>query len=243
MPGSGSAPIDEMPMATVLIVEDEEHLRVTLDYNLRKAGYMVQVAGSGPEALARFDAAQPDLVLLDIMLPGYDGFEVCRRIRHISGVPILMLTARTDEIDTVVGLELGADDYIAKPFRMRELLARVGAALRRPVLGSEIIATRPAARVTAGDLVLDPSTHTARRGERFLTLKPRAFALLHFFMRHPGQVFSREQLLQQLWDDPFVGDARTVDVHVRWIREQIEDDPSQPQRLRTIRNVGYQFVG
>lgn len=230
-------------MATVLIVEDEEHLRVTLDYNLRRAGYTVQTAGSGPEALARFDAAQPDLVLLDVMLPGFDGFEVCRRLRQVSSVPILMLTARTDEIDTVVGLELGADDYIAKPFRMRELLARVGAALRRPVLGTERAALRPAARVTAGDLVLDPSTYTVRRGERRLTLKPRAFALLHFLMQHPSQVFSREQLLAQLWDDPFIGDARTVDVHVRWIREQIEDDPSQPQRLRTIRNVGYQFVG
>ena len=230
-------------MATVLIVEDEEHLRVTLDYNLRKAGYTVQTAGSGPEALARFDAAQPDLVLLDVMLPGFDGFEVCRRLRQVSSVPILMLTARTDEIDTVVGLELGADDYIAKPFRMRELLARVGAALRRPVLGTERAALRPAARVTAGDLVLDPSTYTVRRGARLLTLKPRAFALLHFLMQHPSQVFSREQLLAQLWDDPFIGDARTVDVHVRWIREQIEDAPSQPQRLRTIRNVGYQFMG
>jgi DNA-binding response OmpR family regulator len=230
-------------MSLVLIVEDEEHLRATLGYNLRKAGYDVQSAASGPEALARFDAAQPDLVLLDVMLPGFDGFEVCRRIRHVSSVPIVMLTARTDEIDTVVGLELGADDYIAKPFRMRELLARVGAALRRPLLGANASLARPDARLTAEDLVLDPSSYTAWRGERALTLKPRAFALLHFFMQHPGQVFSREQLLAQLWDDPFIGDARTVDVHVRWIREQIEDDPSQPQRLRTIRNVGYQFVG
>jgi DNA-binding response OmpR family regulator len=230
-------------MATVLIVEDEEYLRATLAYNLRKAGYDVQSAGSGPEALVQFQATNPDLVPLDVIIPGYDGFEVCRRLRQVSGVPILMLTARTDEVDTVVGLELGADDYIAKPFCMRELLARVGAALRRPGLGTERAVLRPAARVTAGDLVLDPSTYTVRRGERVLTLKPRAFALLHFFMQHPSQVFSREQLLAQLWDDPFMGDARTVDVQVRWIREQIEDDPSQPQRLRTIRNVGYQFVG
>jgi DNA-binding response OmpR family regulator len=230
-------------MTLVLIVEDEEHLRATLDYNLRKAGYAVQSAASGPEALARFDAAQPDLVLLDVMIPGFDGFEVCRRIRQASSVPIVMLTARSDVVDTVVGLELGADDYIAMPFRMRELLARVAAALRRPMLGAVSASARPAARLTAGDLVLDPSSYTARRGERLLTLKPRAFALLHFFMQHPGQVFSREQLLAQLWDAPFIGDARTVDVHVRWIREQIEDDPSQPLRLRTIRNVGYQFVG
>jgi len=231
-------------MAVVLIVEDEEHLRATLAYNLRKAGYDVQSAASGPEAVARFQAAQPDLVLLDVMLPGFDGFEVCRRIRKLSSAPILMLTARTEEIDTVVGLELGADDYIAKPFRMRELLARVGAALRRPLLGQGgPSSTHQALPLIAGDLELEPLTYTVRRGGRLLTLKPRAFALLHFFMQHPGQVFSREQLLQQLWDDPFIGDARTVDVHVRWIREQIEDDPSQPQRLRTIRNVGYQFAG
>ncbi|KPV54435.1 hypothetical protein SE17_03770 [Kouleothrix aurantiaca] len=231
-------------MATILIVEDEEHLRATLAYNLRKAGYAVHTAASGPEALLQFSSAAPDIVLLDVMLPGYDGFEVCRRIRQLSGVPVLMLTARTDEIDTVVGLELGADDYIAKPFRMRELLARVAAALRRPTLGKpaeEMVAYAPS--LVAGDLLLNPNTYCAQRGERTLTLKPRAFELLRFFMEHPQQVFSREQLLAQLWDDPFIGDARTVDVHVRWIREQIEDDPSQPRRLRTIRNVGYQFVG
>ena len=231
-------------MATVLIVEDEENLRATLAYNLRKAGYDVQTAASGPEAVLRFGATSPDLVLLDVMLPGYDGFEVCRRVRQVSDVPILMLTARTDEVDTVVGLELGADDYIGKPFRMRELLARVGAALRRPALGGAIpggIVPPPA--LTSGDLHLNPATYTAQRGERTLVLKPRAFELLRFFMEHPHQVFTREQLLAQLWDAPFVGDARTVDVHVRWIREQIEDDPSQPRRLRTIRNVGYQFMG
>lgn len=231
-------------MAAVLVVEDEEHLRATLAYNLRKAGYDVQVAATGLEAIAQFQAQQPDVVLLDVMLPGIDGFEVCRRIRQLSGVPILMLTARTDEVDAVVGLELGADDYIAKPFRMRELLARIAAALRRPVLGSASADHLPSATpLISGDLLVDPNTYVARRGEHVLTLKPRAFALLHFFMQHPGQVFRREQLLQQLWGDPFIGDERTVDVHIRWIREQIEDDPSHPQRLRTIRNVGYQFVG
>jgi DNA-binding response OmpR family regulator len=231
-------------MPTVLIVEDEEHLCATLVYNLRKAGYDVQTAASGPEAVLRFQATHPDLVLLDIMLPGFDGFEVCRRIRQASNVPILMLTARTDEVDTVVGLELGADDYIAKPFRMRELLARVAAALRRPLIGAARTGmVGPAPTLASGDLFLDPTTYIARRGEHVLTLKPRAFALLHFLMQHPGQVFSREQLLAQLWDDPFIGDERTVDVHIRWIREQIEDDPSHPERLRTIRNVGYQFVG
>lgn len=231
-------------MAMVLVVEDEEHLRATLAYNLRKAGYEVQTATTGSAANAMFQACQPDIVLLDIMLPGYDGFEVCRRIRQHAVVPILMLTARTDEIDTVVGLELGADDYIAKPFRMRELLARVAAGLRRPLLGASTSAdTNPLPALISGDLILNPATYTATRGARLLTLKPRAFALLGFFMLHRNQVFSRAQLLQQLWDDPFVGDARTIDVHVRWIREQIEEDPSQPQRLRTIRNVGYQFMG
>ena len=230
-------------MAKVLFVEDEENLRVAVGYAVRKDGHQVSYASSGLEALAAFHQAQPDLVLLDVMLPGLDGFEVLRRIRQISTVPIIMLTARVEEVDTVVGLELGADDYIAKPFRMRELLARVHAALRRTMLSAAatdaLAATAP---LQVGDLRLDPSTYTAFRGDRSLTLKPRAFALLQFFMQHPGKVFSREQLLQQLWHDPFIGDPRTVDVHIRWIREQIEDDPGQPQRLRTIRGVGYQFV-
>lgn len=229
-------------MTTILVVEDEEHLRATLVYNLRKVGYTVQTAESGPEAVAMAHTLPPDAILLDIMLPGFDGFEVCRRVRPLSAAPILMLTARTDEIDTVVGLELGADDYIGKPFRMRELLARLAAALRRPQLAT-MPEERLAPPVIAGDLWLDPTTYSARRGGRPLTLKPRAFALLHFLMTHPRQVFSRDQLLRQLWDDPFIGDPRTVDVHIRWIREQIEDDPSHPQRLHTIRNVGYQFVG
>jgi DNA-binding response OmpR family regulator len=229
-------------MSTVLLVEDEEHLRVTLAYTLRKAGYTVETATSGPEALERFQAVPPHLVLLDVMLPGYDGFEVCRRIRQRSSVPVLMLTARTDEVDIVVGLELGADDYIVKPFRMRELLARIGAALRRPLLGKGI-STEGRSVLTVGDLTLDSITHRAWRGTQLLTLKPRAFALLAFFMQHPDQVFSRDQVLEQLWDAPFIGDPRTVDVHVRWIREQIEDDPSQPQRLHTIRHVGYQLRG
>ena len=231
-------------MATVLVVEDEEHLRVTLAYNLRKSGYDVWTAASGPEAMTVFQTKPPDLVLLDVMLPGFDGFEVCRRIRQVSSIPIVMLTARAEEVDTVVGLELGADDYIPKPFRMRELLARISAALRRPLLGlPQPTQHRMASLISSGDLVLDPDAYIVRRNERQLVLKPRAFELLRFFMQHPGQVFTREQLLNYLWDDPFIGDPRTVDVHVRWLREQIEEDPSQPRRLRTIRNVGYQFVG
>lgn len=230
-------------MARVLLVEDEENLRAAVGYTLQKDGHTVHTAASGPEALAVFQQVSPDLVLLDVMLPGLDGFEVLRRIRQVSSVPVIMLTARTDEVDTVVGLELGADDYVAKPFRMRELQARVSAALRRAGLARDALVEDPAlAPLVLGDLRLDPATHQATRAGRSLTLKPRAFALLHFLMRHRGQVFSREQLLRQLWDDPFIGDPRTVDVHMRWIREQIEDDPSQPRRLRTIRGVGYQFV-
>jgi DNA-binding response OmpR family regulator len=176
------------------------------------------------------------------MLPGLSGFDVCRQIRRSSTIPILMLTARSDEIDTVVGLELGADDYIAKPFRVRELLARVAAALRRADLSHKNDAPSVGTLVS-GDLALNPATYRITRAGQPLILKPRAFALLHVFMQHPGQVFTRDQLLQQLWGDPFIGDPRTVDVHVRWIREQIEDDPSNPTRLRTIRNVGYQFSG
>jgi DNA-binding response OmpR family regulator len=207
---------------------------------LGKDGHEVRYATSGPEAVAAFQQASPDLVLLDVMLPGFDGLAVLRRIRQVSTVPVIMLTARADEVDTVIGLELGADDYIAKPFRMRELQARVHAALRRAGISAPEGA--PAAPLQAGDLLLDPSTFRVSRGERPLTLKPRAFALLQLFMQHRGKVFSREQLLQQLWESPFFGDPRTVDVHIRWIREQIEDDPSQPRRLRTIRGVGYQFV-
>lgn len=230
-------------MAHVLMVEDEENLRAAVSYTLRKDGHTVTTAATGPEALAAFQQQTPDLVLLDVMLPGFDGFEVLRRLRLTSTVPVIMLTARANEVDTVVGLELGADDYVAKPFRMRELQARVYAALRRAALGAGPGQLNvPSAAVELGDLRLDPATHLATRAGRSLTLKPRAFALLHFLMRHPGQVFSREQLLRQLWDEPFIGDPRTVDVHIRWIREQIEDDPGEPQHLRTIRGVGYQLL-
>jgi DNA-binding response OmpR family regulator len=224
----------------ILYVEDEDNLRAAVGYTLRKDGHEVHFAASGPDGLAVFQQLRPDLVLLDVMLPGFDGFELLRRIRQQSSAPVLMLTARVEEVDTVVGLELGADDYIAKPFRRRELLARVNAALRRAALGAGgAVAAGP---LHSGDLRLDPATHSAALGERAVTLKPRAFALLQFFMQHRGQVFTREQLLAQLWDAPFIGDPRTVDVHIRWIREQIEDDPSQPRRLRTIRGVGYQFL-
>jgi DNA-binding response OmpR family regulator len=228
-------------MTTVLVVEDEEHLRITLEYNLRRAGYAVATADSGPTALEQFDASAPDLVLLDVMLPGMDGFAVCRQIRQRSAAPILMLTARSDEIDAVLGLELGADDYIAKPFRVRELLARIAAALRRPLLGTG--GDAPPAPLVSGDLALNPVAHTLSRAGQPVALKPRAFALLQFFMQHPNRVFTRAELLQQLWGAPFIGDERTVDTHVRWIREQIEEDPGNPQRLRTVRMIGYQFVG
>jgi len=209
---------------------------------LRKAGYTVEMAASGTAALAAFQHRPPDLVLLDVMLPELDGLAVCHHIRQRQQVEGPALRRPLAVKPHQRGLELGADDYIAKPFRLRELLARVAAALRRPRLGDGVRSTT-APPLIAGDLTLDPAAHTARRGDRALTLKPRAFALLRFFMEHPNQVFTRDQLLRQLWDDPFIGDARTVDVHVRWIREQIEDDPSHPQYLRTIRNVGYQFVG
>ena len=226
----------------VLVVDDDIQLASLIAFTLRREGFQVFQAHDGLTALDAWASEAPDIVILDINLPGLSGDMVLQRIRAASATPVIMLTVRGDEDAVVHGLSLGADDYIAKPFRLRELLARVAAALRRPSLGNA--APQPIASIlSAGDLTLDPATHTACRGERTLTLKPRAFALLRFFMEHPNQVFSRDQLLRQLWDDPFIGDARTVDVHVRWIREQIEDDPSHPQRLRTIRHVGYQFVG
>ncbi len=183
-------------MSTVLVVEDEEHLRATLVYNLRKAGYDVHTAATGPEALSQFQRTAPDLVLLDVMLPGFDGFEVCRRIRRQSGIPILMLTARVDEIDTVVGLELGADDYIAKPFRMRELLARVSAAApaANPWEPSESDGPPVRRSLPAICFSIQPRIPSGALSDP-LMLKPRAFELLRFFMEHPHQVFTRDQLL------------------------------------------------
>ncbi|MBI3978423.1 MAG: response regulator transcription factor [Chloroflexi bacterium] len=230
-------------MAKVLVVDDEVNLLHSVAYSLRKEGYEVATAADGPSALTTAARERPDVVILDVMLPQMDGFEVCRRLRQTSTVPILMLSAKTDEIDRVVGLEVGADDYLTKPFSMRELLARVRAMLRRAqmIQRASAAAEEPAV-LRVGDLELDPARHQARRDGRPLALKPKEFELLAFLMRHPGRVFPAGELVEQVWGYDFEGDARTVAVHVHGLREKIEDDPSNPRRIETVRGVGYRLT-
>jgi len=226
-------------MKKVLVVDDEPTLVATLKYNLEREGYQVITASDGDSGLSLARSDRPDLVVLDLMLPAIDGFEVCRLLRREMTVPILMLTAKADEVDKVVGLELGADDYVTKPFSMRELLARVRALLRRaetaPAVEMELLAV--------GDLQVDLRRREASRQGRVLTLKPKEYELLLFLLRNRGRAFTREQLLDQIWGYDFAGDTRTVDVHVRWLRQKIEDEPAKPTRLITIRGVGYRFDG
>jgi DNA-binding response OmpR family regulator len=224
---------------TILIIEDEAALVAALSYNLRREGYDVTSAGDGAEGLRLARSGRPALVILDLMLPGMDGIDVCRRLRSQSTVPILMLTAKSDEVDKVVGLEVGADDYMTKPFSVRELLARVRALLRRVEMERE---AAPPDVIELADLRLDMRGRQASKGGRELALKPKEFDLVAFLARHPRQVFSREQLLDEVWGFEFAGASRTVDVHVRWLRQKIEDDPSQPVHLLTVRGSGYKFV-
>ncbi len=233
-------------MYTILIVEDEPVLLETLEYNLKREGYRVLMATDGWAAVETFRREHPDLVILDVMLPGIDGFEVCRILRRESTAPILMLTARTDEVDKVVGLEVGADDYVTKPFSMRELLARVKALLRRErMLREELAAERVEGRerLVFGDLVIDNASRTVYlRGEP-VSLKPKEYDLLLFLARHRGMVLSRELILERVWGWDFIGGSRTVDVHIRWLREKLEDNPADPTRIVTVRGVGYRFEG
>jgi two-component system OmpR family response regulator len=226
----------------VLVVEDEENLLAALKYNLEREGYAVTTAVDGSGGLDSARAVNHDLVILDIMLPGLDGLEVCRAIRRESAVPIIMLTAKAEEVDRIVGLELGADDYVTKPFSMRELMARARAMLRRSRMGQDSPDGSAAPQtIRAGDLVVDLTAHAAVLGDRTLELKPREFELLALLMSNRGRAFTRDQLLQRLWGQDYVGDSRTVDVHVRWLREKIETEPGKPKRIITIRGVGYRF--
>ncbi len=220
---------------TILVVDDEPILRETLAEALEADGYRVVTAADGREALARFREHRPELVVLDLMLPELSGIEVCRIIRQESGVPILMLTAKSSELDKVLGLELGADDYVTKPFSLRELGARIRALLRRM---EQPPADGPAA-VSLGDLTVDLAGHRLLRDGVPLPMKPKVFELLAFLLRHPGQVFSREQLLEQVWGYDYAGESRTVDVHVHWLRAAIEPDPANPVLVETVRGVGY----
>jgi len=233
----------------ILIVDDEAHIRELVAHYLTREGFTVEHAETGPLALDAFAKTQPSLVVLDIMLPGMSGTEVCREIRKTSMVPILMLTARDDEIDRVVGLEVGADDYLTKPFSMRELLARVKAMLRRVRLireemsASDEPAAAPHKILRFDSLVIDDSRHEVTLDNAVLTLKPKEYELLLYMAQHRGQVLSREQILERVWGWDYIGDSRTVDVHVRWLREKIEDSPTEPKRIVTVRGAGYRFEG
>lgn len=232
----------------ILVVDDELSLQETLSYNLKKQGYEVETTGTGTEAIELARQNKPDLIILDVMLPGLDGFEVCRILRREMSTPVLMLTARDDEIDRVVGLEVGADDYLAKPFSMRELIARVKAMLRRIRLDREEAAQaeadKPLAKImNFNNLSIDMTRREIKVDEQVVPFKPKEYELLTFFAQHVGQVLSREFILERVWGWDFIGDSRTVDVHVRWLREKIEAEPANPQRIVTVRGAGYRFEG
>lgn len=245
----------------ILVVDDEAVLLDTIAYNLEQSGYQVVIASNGVDALEAARQDTPDLVILDIMLPGIDGLEVCRRLRRddaTSTTPIIMLTARSDEIDKVVGLEVGADDYITKPFGRSELLARVRALLRRadyPTANDELhqdnhgthrYKNQPASRhqaLVTGTLRIDEAGRQVSIQGKYIELQPKQFDLLTYFVHNRGTVLTRDQLLQHVWGYDYVGDTRTIDVHVRWLREKLEEDPASPKLLQTVRGVGYVFRG
>jgi DNA-binding response OmpR family regulator len=225
------------PAKTVLVVDDEPTLVATLKYNLEREGYRVVAAADGEKAITLARAERPDLMILDLMLPSVDGLEVCRILRREMTLPIIMLTARVEEVNKVVGLEIGADDYVTKPFSTRELLARVRALLRRTATApdEEVLVSR--------DLRLDMKRREITRNDKPVDLKPKEMELLIYFMRHKGRAFTREQLLREVWGYDFYGDSRTVDVHVSWLRQKIEEQPGKPVRILTVRGVGYRFEG
>jgi two-component system response regulator VicR len=223
----------------ILVVDDEKPIAEILRYNLEKEGYKVILAYDGEEAIKKAENDLPDLILLDIMLPKLDGFAVCKKLRQTMTIPILMLTAKEEEVDKVLGLELGADDYITKPFSNRELLARIKANLRRVTLQGP--QSDDQGVIKAGNLTIDLSRYEVKKSDSLVELTIREFELLKYFICQQGQVFSRENLLEQVWGYEYYGDIRTVDVTVRRLREKIEDDPGNPEYILTKRGVGYYF--
>ncbi len=226
-------------MARILVVDDEQLITDSLSYSLKREGFEVDVAADGQSALQMVQDLKPDLVVLDLMLPDISGFEVCRRLRTFTAIPVLMLTARGEEIDRVLGLEVGADDYLAKPFSFRELLARIRALLRRVELDRQVA---QAQILSAGRLSLDPVGRRAFRGEQELQLSTREFDLLMTLMKNAGKALSRDELIKQVWGDDWVGDPRTLDVHIRWLRLKVEEDPASPRYIQTVRGYGYRFA-
>ncbi|HET9731831.1 MAG TPA: response regulator transcription factor [Acidimicrobiales bacterium] len=228
---SGNRPV-------VLIVEDEESFVDALTVALEREGFAPQVARDGIEAVRTFDSGWPDLVLLDVMLPGMSGIDVCRHIRRTSNVPVIMVTARNDEVDTVVGLEVGADDYITKPYRLRELVARIRAVLRR---AADRELTESEGAVTVGDVTVDPERREVRVRGQVVPLPRKEFELLEVLITHAGRVLTRERLIDEVWGSDYVGDTKTLDVHIRRLRNKVEDEPGEPTRITTVRGVGYRY--
>lgn len=228
----------------VLVVEDEESFIEALTLGLKREGFRVHVARDGSEALACFEDVRPDIVLLDVMLPKISGIDVCRMLRKTSSVPIIMVTAKSAEIDTVVGLEVGADDYVSKPYRIRELVARMRAVMRRRSTHHEAAAPAPAAgdgAIVVGDVVLDPFEHVVTLGGRVIPMPLKEFDVLHVLMANAGRVLQRDTLIDRVWGADYVGDTKTLDVHVKRIRGKIEPDPANPTRIVTIRGLGYKY--
>lgn len=226
----------------ILVVDDEEPIAKILDFNLRKEGYDVIVANDGEKAVELAFSEDPDLILLDLMLPKKDGMEVCREVRAQKNIPIIMLTAKNSEIDKVLGLEFGADDYVTKPFSTRELMARVKVNLRRVAKQTEVVEKKNTSEVVIKDIVIYPEAYVIKKNGEEVDLTRREFDLFYYLAQHRGQVLTRENLLQTVWGYDYFGDVRTVDVTVRRLREKVETDSSQPEYIMTRRGVGY-FIG
>ena len=223
----------------VLVVEDEPSLAATIRYNLEREGLGVAIASDGQMGLVEFRRTQPSLVLLDLMLPEMSGLDLCRAIRKESSIPIIMLTAKDAESDKVVGLEMGADDYVTKPFSMRELVSRVRAQLRRAEISGP---AKSAGVLTSGKLTVDPDRHEVKVNDELVSMTPKEFALLELLMERSGRLLTRDFLIEEVWGPEYFGDTKTLDVHIRRLREKIEDDPKTPQHIVTVRGLGYKFV-